>query len=106
MLSATSATLEMIPNRRSHPLLLVTQTVKNLPAMQETWSQSLGQEDPLEKGMETALFPHTLTPVFLSGDFHGQKRLVGCSSCGHKESDITEQLLLTHRLYQEESLLE
>ena len=30
---------------------LVTQTVKNLPAMQETWVQSLGQEDPLEKGM-------------------------------------------------------
>ena len=27
--------------------------VKNLPAMQETQVQSLGQEDPLEKGMET-----------------------------------------------------
>ena len=25
--------------------------VKNLPAMQETWVQSLDQEDPLEKGM-------------------------------------------------------
>ena len=32
---------------------LVTQTVKNLPAMQETWVQSLGQEDPLEEGMAT-----------------------------------------------------
>ena len=32
---------------------LVTQMVKNLPAMQETWVQSLGQEDPLEKGMAT-----------------------------------------------------
>ena len=32
---------------------LVVQTVKNLPAMQETWLQSLGQEDPLEKGMAT-----------------------------------------------------
>ena len=30
---------------------LVTQTVKNLPAMQETWVRSLGWEDPLEKGM-------------------------------------------------------
>ena len=29
------------------------QTVKNLPAVQETWVQSLGQEDPLEKGMAT-----------------------------------------------------
>ena len=27
--------------------------VKNLPAMQETWVQSLGWDDPLEKGMAT-----------------------------------------------------
>ena len=33
--------------------LLVAQTVKNLPAIWETWVQSLGQEDPLEKGMAT-----------------------------------------------------
>ena len=32
---------------------LVAQTVKNLPAMQETWIRSLGQGDPLEKGMAT-----------------------------------------------------
>ena len=32
---------------------LVAQTVKNLPAMQETWVRSLGQEDALEKGMAT-----------------------------------------------------
>ena len=31
----------------------VAQTVKNLPAMQETWIQSLGWEDLLEKGMAT-----------------------------------------------------
>ena len=31
----------------------VAQTVKNLPAMQETWVQFLGWEDPLEKGMAT-----------------------------------------------------
>jgi len=31
----------------------VAQTVKNLLSMQETWVQSLGQEDPLEKGMAT-----------------------------------------------------
>ena len=30
---------------------LVAQMVKNQPAMQETWIQSLGQEDPLEKKM-------------------------------------------------------
>ena len=32
---------------------LVAQTVKNLPAMQETWIQSLSREDPREKGMAT-----------------------------------------------------
>ena len=32
---------------------LVAQLVRNLPAMQETWVGSLGQEDPLEKGMAT-----------------------------------------------------
>ena len=31
----------------------MAQTVKNLPAMQETWVQSLGWEDPWEKGMAT-----------------------------------------------------
>ena len=32
---------------------LVAQTVKNLHALQETWLQSLGWEDPLEEGMAT-----------------------------------------------------
>ena len=36
---------------------LVAQTVKRLPAMRETWVQSLGQEDPLEKAMA----PHSST---------------------------------------------
>ena len=31
----------------------MARTVKNLPAVQEAWVQSLGQEDPLEKGMAT-----------------------------------------------------
>ena len=31
----------------------MTQMLKNLPAMQETWVQSLGQEDSLEEGMVT-----------------------------------------------------
>ena len=32
---------------------LIVQVVKNLPAMQETWVQPLGWEDPLEKEMAT-----------------------------------------------------
>ena len=40
----------------SHTVLwasLVAQMVKNLPGMRETWVRSLGQKDPLEKGMAT-----------------------------------------------------
>ena len=35
------------------PTSLVTQKIKNLPAVWETWVQSLGWEDPLEEGMAT-----------------------------------------------------
>ena len=38
-----------------------------------------------------------LTPVFLPGEFHGQRSLVGYSSRGHKESDMTERLRHTCR---------
>ena len=31
----------------------MARTLKNLPAMQETWVHSLGRQDPLEKGMAT-----------------------------------------------------
>ena len=65
---------------------LVAQTVKNLPAMQETWVQSLCGKDPLEKGM----------PVFLPRESHGQRSLVGQGPCGHKELDTTGQLIHTH----------
>ena len=59
--------------------------VKNLPAMQETWVQSLGQEDPLEKGMA----PHF---SILPGEFHGQGSLAGYSPWGHEELDTTKRL--------------
>ena len=44
----------------------MAQAVKKPPAMRETRAQSLGQEDPLEKGMAT-------TPAFLPGKSHGQR---------------------------------
>ena len=40
---------------------LVAQMVKNLPAMQETWVQSLVWEDPLEEGMDIYIFPSKFT---------------------------------------------
>ena len=50
--------LENSMNCRGHGVAksqtrLVAQRVKNLPAMWETWVQSLGWEDPLEEGMAT-----------------------------------------------------
>ena len=52
--------------------------VKNLPAMQETWVPSLGQEDPLEKGTAT----HS---SILAGESHGEKSLVGYGPRGRRE---------------------
>ena len=63
----------------------MAQAVKNLPAMQETRFQSLGQEDPLEKKMAT----HS---SFLPGELHEQRNPVGYSPQGHKELDMTGQL--------------
>ena len=65
--------------------------VKNLPAIQQTQVWSLGQEDPVEKEMAT----HS---IFLPGESHGQRSLVGCSPWGHKESDTTKGLTHTHIL--------
>ena len=62
--------------------------VKNLPAMRETWVQSLGWEDTLE-GMAT----HSSVVGFSSLENpHGQRRLAGYSPQGHNESDTTERL--------------
>ena len=61
----------------------MAQLVENLPAMQETWVQSLGLGDPLER-------ERLPTSVFWPGEFHGLYR-----PWVHKESDITEQLSLT-----------
>ena len=58
----------------------MTQMVKNLPAIQEIQVRFLSQEDPLEKGMAI----HS-SPVFLPGEFHGQKSLVGYCPWGHKK---------------------
>ena len=57
--------------------------VKSLPAMQEIRVQSLDREDPLEKGMAA----HS---SILAGEFHGQRNLLGYSSWGPRELDMTE----------------
>ncbi|KAI4558483.1 hypothetical protein MJT46_013125 [Ovis ammon polii x Ovis aries] len=57
---------------------LVAQLIKNLPTMQETWVQSLGWDNPLEKGKATHF-----------------SILAWRSSWGRKELDMTERLLLS-----------
>ena len=60
---------------------LVAQTVKNLPAMWETWVQSLGWEDPLEEGMTTnSSILAWRVPVDRGAWW------------GHKKSDMTKRL--------------
>ena len=56
--------------------------------MQETWVQSLGWEDPLEKEWQPI-------PAFLPGEVHGQRSLVGYSPWDCLESGTTEQLTLS-----------
>ena len=63
---------------------LVAQSVKNLPAMQETQVRSLGQEDPLEKGMAV----HFSIPPWRIPWTEEPGRL---QSMGLQESDMTEQ---------------
>ena len=62
---------------------LVAEMVKNLPAMWETWVQSLGQEDPWRREWQPTL-------VFLPGEFHRQRSLLGYSQMCCKELDMTE----------------
>ena len=71
--------------RKRQRASLVAQSVKNLPAVQETRVQSLGWEDPLEKEWQP-------TPVSLPGKSHGQRNLVDFSPWGRKESGTTERL--------------
>ena len=61
----------------------MAQRIKRLPAMQETWVQSLGWEDPLEKEMAT----HSST---LAQKIPCMGSPVGYSPWGRKESDTTE----------------
>ena len=46
-------------------------------------------------------FPGEWLPIllFLPGEFHGQRSLVGYSSCGCKELDVTEQLTLSGTIF-------
>ena len=61
------------------------QTVKNLPAVQETWVQPLGWEDSLEKGVAA----HS---IILAWRIPWTEEPGGLQSMGHEESDMMEHL--------------
>ena len=81
--------------RTPNPHPAMAQQVKNSSAMQETqevWVPSPWvRKIPWRRKWQP-------TPVFLPGEFHGQRSLAGYSPWGHKESDTTEWLRLSPSL--------
>ena len=67
---------------------MVAQTVKNLPATQETLVKSPGKEDPLEKGMANHF-------SILAWKIPWMEETDGLRSWSHKELDTTEQRTLS-----------
>ena len=59
--------------------------VKKLPVKQDPWVRSLGWKDPLEWAWQP-------TPVFLPGEFHGQRSLAGYSPRVAKSQTQLKQL--------------
>ena len=66
----------------------MAQRVENVPEVQETRVQPLSGAGPWRKEWLPTL-------VFLSGEFHGQRSLVGYRSWGCKELDMTEEITHT-----------
>ena len=64
---------------------LVAQTVKNLPEMQETRFSPWVRKIPWRRKWLPS-------PVFLPGEFHGQRSLVGYSPWNCKELDVTDRV--------------
>ena len=80
-----SVRISLVPVIPTESTSLVTQTGKNLLAMQETGSDPWVGKIPWRRKRQP-------TPVFLPGESPGQRSLVSYSPCGHKKSDTTERL--------------
>ena len=68
------------------------QMEKNLPAVFNPWVGKISWRRKWQP-----------TPVFLPGEFHGHRSLVGYSKWGRKELDMTERLTHTHTLWKQDS---
>ena len=80
---SSSVRISLVPVIPTESTSLVTQTEKNLLAMQETGFDPWVGKIPWRTKRQP-------TPVFLPGESPGQRSLVGYSPCGHKKSDTTE----------------
>ena len=71
----------------------MAQIVKNLPAMQETWVQFLGQEDPLEKQMTThsSILAWRISWTVEPGKLHSMVS----QKVGHKVATKKKKVVLT-----------
>ena len=74
--------LAIFPRLRLLITYCMSETVKNLPTMQEIPVRALGRDDPLEKGMAAR-------SGVLAGESHGQRSLAGCSPRA-AEADTTD----------------
>ena len=90
---ATITLQELELCRHLYRTSLVAQTVKRLPAVRETWVQSLGGEDSPEKEMAT----HSSTLAWKIPRM--EEPAAGCCPRGCKELDTTERLPFTGHLY-------
>ena len=72
---------DMVTKKKGRGTFLVAQMVKNLPAVQETQVQFLGQKIPWRREWQP-------TPLFLPGESHEQRSLAGYSPWRRKESDM------------------
>ena len=73
--------------------------IKNLPAVQRS------RFDPWVRKI-TWRRKWQCTPVFLPGEFHGWRSLVGYSTWGCKESDVTEQLTQNIKISRKHRLIQ
>ena len=83
--------IKQIANKNILSASLVVQMLKNLPAMQDTQVQSLGQKDPLEKGMATH-------PNIIAWRISWTEEPGGYSLWDHKDQNTTEELTHTQKI--------
>ena len=100
----TTIKIIIIPNVYWWVIIYVLSLMLSLLAFY--FSGSDGKESAWNAGDQGSIYPWVRnipwrrewqpSPIFLPGEFHGQRSLAGYSTWGYKESDMTEQLTQTN----------